>query len=76
MDCTGCIVDESDALRYKVTHDLTNPDMCIVSDEVNGNLNIIGNGFKGAEKVLCEKDSVPQQKTSTRDKHFNLLPLY
>ena len=48
--------------------------MCIVGDEVGGNLNVSGDGYVGGEKLLCEKDSVPQQKISTRDKHFTLLP--
>jgi len=45
MDRSGCIVDESDALGYKVTHNLIHPDMCIIGDEVGGNLNMSGDGY-------------------------------
>ena len=73
---SDCIIDELDALGCKVTHDLIHPEMCIVGDEVDSNLNMIGDGYAGGDKLLCKKDSIPQQKTSTRDKHFTLLPLY
>ena len=75
MDRTGNVCDESEAVGCKVTHDLIHPEMCVVGDEVGGNLNMAGDGHVGGERYLCEKNSVPQQKTSTKDKHFTLLPL-
>ena len=74
-DRSGNIVEEADALGCKVTHDLIHPEMCIVGDEVGGNLNMDGDGHVGGTKLLCAKDAIPQKKTSTRDKHFTLLPL-
>ena len=75
MDRNGNICDEKDALGCKVTHDLIHPEMCLVGDEVGGNLNMDNDGYVGGEKLLCAKGTIPQQKTSTRDKHFTLLPL-
>jgi len=75
MDRNGNICDEKDALGCKVTYDLIHPEMCVVGDEVGGNLNMSGDGHVGGEKLLCAKGTIPQQKTSTRDKHFTLLPL-
>lgn len=75
MDHSGRIVDESDALGCKVIHGLIHPKICFVGDEVGGNLNMTGNRCVGSEKLLCQKDSVPQQKTLMRDAHFTLLPL-
>jgi len=75
MDCSGRIADESDTLGCKITHDLIHPEMCIIGYEVGGNLNMSGDGYARGEKLLCNKYSGPQQKTSTRYKQFSLLPL-
>ena len=32
-------------------------------------------GHVGRQLMLCEKGSIPQQKMSTRDKHFTLMGL-
>ena len=60
----------------KVTHDFIHLEMYIVGDDVSGNINMSGDCYAGGEKLLCEKDSVPQQKISTRDKRFKFPPLY
>ena len=62
-DRSGNIVEEADALGCKVTHDLIHPEMCIVGDEVGGNLNMDGDGHVGGTKLLCAKDAIPQINT-------------
>ena len=34
-----------------------------------------GDGINGGKKYLCEKETIPQMKTSKGDKHFTLLGL-
>ena len=34
-----------------------------------------GDGHAGGELLLCASGTIPQQKISTRDKHFTLMPL-
>ena len=58
------IVSEAEAVGGKVTHDLLHPGMCVVGDEVSGNLNMSGNRYIGGELLLCQKNNDPQQKTS------------
>ena len=38
MDWSGQIIRETDALGYKITHAFTRPYMCLVLDEVGGNI--------------------------------------
>ena len=75
MDESGSIVDEEHATGCKVTHDLVRPEMCIVMDEVGGNTSQKGDGNNGGELKVCATGMVPQQKISTRDKHWTLLGL-
>ena len=75
MDREGNVISETEGHGCKVTHDLIHSEMCVVGDEVGGNLNMSGDGHIGGTLLLCEKNCVPQQKTSTRDKHFTLIPL-
>ena len=75
QNTNGDIVGEEDAVGCKVTHDLIHPEMCIVMDEVGGNTSQKGDGNNGGELHVCAKDMVPQQKASTKDKHFTLLGL-
>ena len=75
MDRHGYIVEEKDSLGCKVTHDIIRPDMCVVGDEVGGNISMKGDGHAGGELLLCASGTIPQQKISTRDKHFTLMPL-
>ena len=66
---------EKDALGCKVTHDILRPDMCIVGDEVGGNISMKGDGHAGGELYLCAKGTIPQKKVSNKDKHFTLMGL-
>ena len=75
MDRDGNIVEEVNAHGCKVTHDFIRPDMCLVRDEVGGNINMTGDGHQGGQLLLCPKGTIPQQKISTRDKHFTLMGL-
>ena len=75
MDRTGNVVEEVDAFGCKITHEFTRPDMCLVGDEVGGNINMTGDGHQGGQLLLCPKGTIPQQKISTRDKHFTLMGL-
>ena len=75
MDRSGNIVDESKAYGCKVTHDIIHPEYCIVADEVGNNISMKNDGHIGGQKYLCAKGAVPQQKASTKDKHFTLLGL-
>ena len=73
MDRTDNVCNEPEAVRCKVTHDLIHPEMCVVGDEVGGNLNMAGDGRVRGELYLCEKNSVPQQKHQQKT---NTLPYY
>ena len=48
MNRSGEIVEE-DALGYKVIYRIVNPELCIVADEVGGNISMKGNGYVGGE---------------------------
>ena len=75
QNANGDICEEEDSVGCMVTHDLTHPEMCIVMDEVGGNTSQKGDGNNGGELHVCAKGMVPQQKASTKDKHFTLLGL-
>ena len=47
QDKVGNFVSEENAYGCKVTHELTDPDYCIVLDEVGGNINQKGDGHIG-----------------------------
>ena len=49
-------VSEEDATGCKVTHDLEHPEMCIVMDEVGGNISQKGDGNKGGETYICANE--------------------
>ena len=42
-------VEDGDAFEYKVTLDITNPEMCVVADELGGNSLQKDNGGIGSE---------------------------
>ena len=44
-------------------------------DEVGGNINQKGDGNIEGQLQLCEIDKTPQQKVSSRDKHYTILGL-
>ena len=75
MNDDGVVVCEADSTGCKVTHDLTHPEMCIVMDEVGGNINQKGDGNKGGEKYITGKGMVPQLKSNAKDKHYTVLGL-
>ena len=75
QDASGAAVAEEDAFGCRVTHDLQYPEMCIVMDEVGGNTSQKGDGNNGGELHMCGVSMTPQQKASTKDKHFTLLGL-
>ena len=47
MDRYRNICNERDSLDCKVTHNLIHPEMCLVGDEVEGNINMSGDGHVG-----------------------------
>lgn len=73
MTCTIC--NGTEAAGCKVTHDLIYREICLVGNEVVSNLSMSGDEYVGGDLLLYEKNSVPQQKSSTKDKYFTLLPL-
>ena len=56
-------------------HELTDPDYCIVLNEVGGNINQKGDGHIRGETFLHEDGMVPQIQCSRNDRHFTLLGL-
>ena len=75
MNRDGILVDEKDAFGCKVTHDITDPDMIIVMNEVGRNTSQKGDGHLGGELMLCETGKYPQRKVSTKNKHYTVLGL-
>ena len=67
----SCI--EENAFGCKVTHKIVRPDMCIVGDEVGGNLSMKGDD--GRKKILCAQGQVPREKASGIDRHFTTIGL-
>ena len=55
------------------THTITNPEMCLVVDEVGSDLSQKGDGHVGGAMFACEKGTCPQNKVQHTDKHFTLL---
>ena len=49
--------------------------MCLVTDQVGGNISQKGDGLIGGELLLTEPGQVAQQTTLTKDKHYTLLGL-
>ena len=73
MDSLGNEVLEESAFGCKVTHDITRRDICFVMDEVGGNISQKGDGNIGGQLQLCENGKTPQEKISTKDKHYTVL---
>ena len=69
------MVKEEQAFGFQVTHDITNPDYCLVVDEVVGNINQKGDGNVGGQLQLYKVGTTPQQNISTKDKHYTVLGL-
>ena len=66
---------ESKVFGCKVTHKITNPDMCLVMDEVGNSTSQKGDGAVGGEKFVCAKGTAPKEITNTKDKHWTLIGL-
>ena len=47
--------------------------MCVMGDEVGGNLSMKGDGHIGSSLYVTKRDKVPQKKVSKRDQRFTLL---
>ena len=45
---------------------MVHPEMCVVGDEVGGNLCMKGDGHIGGELLLTENGMVPQRKASSK----------
>ena len=75
-DSYANICTEEDSFGYKVTHALTHPEMCIVMDEVGGNISQKGDGHIWGKLLVCGKGIIPQNKNKIqkiKDKHWVLL---
>ena len=64
MDKAGNVVKEEEAFGCKVTHDITNPDYCLMMDEVDGNINQERNGNMDGQLQLLTR-----HYTTTKDYH-------
>ena len=72
-DASGVTVFENNAFGCQVTHDLKYPEMCIIMNEVGGNTFQKGDRNNGGELHMCGVAMNPEQRASTKDKHFTLL---
>ena len=75
MDHSGHIFRESHALGCKITHYFTRPYICLVGDEVDGNISMTGDEHQGGKLFLYPKGTTYQQKLSTQYKHFTMIRL-
>jgi len=75
ISTNGDVVKEKDEYGCKVTIDITKPEMCVVADEVGGNMSQKGDGLVGGELMLIKPGQVAQRNISTKDKHYTLLGL-
>ena len=75
QDRYGNICPEEEAFGCKVTHKLLYPGMCLVGDEVGGNLNMSGDGHSGGQLFLTGSKQVPYQRVSTTEKRFTMIGL-
>ena len=73
MNRYGDIVAEEMAPGCKTIYKLTRPDMCIVGDEVGGNLCMKGDERVEGQLFLTAFGRVPQQKASSKSRKFTLI---
>ena len=74
MDRDGNTTTNMDkAFGLPCTHAINHPDMCLVVDEVGSNLSQKGDGHIAGRKVMCEKNTTPQEQVQHKEKHFSLL---
>ena len=69
--------EESQPLVCKVTHQIIKPGMCIVEDQVGGNLCMKGNGHivRRWISILVERGNVTQREVSKREKKSTLIEI-
>ena len=70
MDRDGKERQPTEACGCKVTHRIKHPDVSIVGDEVGGNTSQRDDGRSGGTLHLCERNYIPQTKTSNKDKNL------
>ena len=73
QDLKGHKYEPEAAMGYKVTHEITQPEMCVVMDEVGGNTSQKNDGHIGGRKLVCGKGMVLQQRVNHKDKYWTLL---
>ena len=74
MDREGLTVDQSNSLRYKLTHQIT-LDMCICGDDVGGNISMTEHGHVSCEEIISPRGKVAQTRTSSKSRKFTLIGL-
>jgi hypothetical protein len=74
-DSQGKLVDEIDGVGMKVKVKLNCPDMCVVLDEVDCNLNMTKDGHTGGTKFVVGRDMEAKTKATKHEKHFTCLGL-
>ena len=75
LDRDGKECPEEKSFGCQVTHQLIHPELCICGDEVGGNLSMKGDGHVGGQLLLTAPGSVPQQKSSAKNRKFTLIGL-
>ena len=73
MDHKGNVCPEEETHGCKVHHRVIRPDMCFCGDEVRGDISMKGDGYNGGEKLVGERGTICQQKTSTRNRKFTMI---
>ncbi len=75
QDRYGNICHKEAAFGCKVAHKLLHPGMCLVGDNVGGNLNMSRDGHSGGQLFLSGSKQVPYQRVSTTEKRFTTISL-
>ena len=76
MNSKGDIVDNvQESFGCKVTTSLNLPELCIVMDEVGGDLNMLNDGHSGGAKYLARKGDTPKINSTKKKKKFTVLGL-
>jgi len=75
QDSKGLECKPEAAMGYKVTREITHPEMCVVMDEVGRNTSQKDDWYIGGNLLVCRKVMVPQQRLNHKDKHGTLLGL-
>lgn len=66
MNAKGEHVEEGNAFGFKVTLDITKPEICVVADEVGGNTSQKDDGKIECKRWLCSPGTTPQRKISNK----------